>query len=147
MIATCEGTDWLKIGQMEPDTRAKVSGILHCDCLSDPVIQASDNVYGSIGIVVTIFTLEYCCNTVEEYKGAIKRVVSLIKSGGYLVMGGILEETWCSFGGKKFTCLYVTKEFMLDCLREAGLIIDFESKEQTILHEINGMFLIAAKKA
>lgn len=134
---------------------------MHCDCLSDPVIlqfekisnkfgfkviQASDKIYGSIGVVVTIFTLEYCSNTLDEYKAAINRVVSLVKPGGYFIMGGILEETWCSFGGKKFNCLYITKEFMLNCLREAGLIIDFEKRDLTILHEINGMFLIAAKK-
>lgn len=74
--------------------RFQVTGILHCDCLNDPVLEVSDRVYGSIDIVVTILTLEYCCNTPEEYKNAIKRVASLVKEGGYLIMGGIFEETW-----------------------------------------------------
>lgn len=55
-------------------------------------------------------------------------------------------ETWCSFGGRKFNCLYITKDFILECLQDAGLIINFDNKEQTIFHEINGMFLLACVK-
>jgi hypothetical protein len=147
MVATSEGTDWMKIKEMEPETRSRIAGIFHCDCLSDEVVQAQDKIYGTIGIVVTIFTLEYCCLTPEEYKAAIRRVASLVKEGGYFIMGGILEETWCSFGGRKFSCLYITKDFMLECLKDAGLIINFGSSKDTLMYEINGMFLIAAKKA
>lgn len=52
----------------------------------------------------------------------------------------------CSFGGRKFNCLYVTKEYLLECLTSAGLVIDFERRDQTVLHEVNGMYLIAAQK-
>lgn len=147
MIATSEGTDWLKVNEMEPETKKLITEIVHCDCLSDEVVQTSEKIFGSIDIVVTIFTLEYCCLTTDEYKAAIKRVASLVKEGGYFIMGGILEETWCSFGGRKFNCLYITKDFMLECLKEAGLLINFEDNQPTSLYyEINGMFLIAAKK-
>lgn len=61
------------------------------------------------------------------------------------MIGGVLEETWCSFGGRKFTCLYVTREMMLNALAEAGLSLVADQKS-TVLFEINGMFLICAKK-
>lgn len=63
---------------------------------------------------------------------------------GYLVYGGVFEETWCSFGGRKFTCLYITKEIMLDALAQAGLFV--EEGRQCVLYEINGMFLVCARK-
>uniref|UniRef100_A0A915PIM4 Uncharacterized protein n=1 Tax=Setaria digitata TaxID=48799 RepID=A0A915PIM4_9BILA len=41
-------------------------------------------------------------------------------------MGGVLEETWCSFGGRKFTCLYLTENLLFEALREADLLVDDE---------------------
>lgn len=59
-------------------------------------------------------------------------------------MGGILEETWCSFGGRRFTCLYITKELVYDCLRENDLLVDDD--KHCVYFEINGMFMICVKK-
>ncbi|KAI6190166.1 hypothetical protein M3Y97_00087300 [Aphelenchoides bicaudatus] len=135
MIATCEGTEWSMLQKMEDDTKSKAS-----------MLDVSDRVYGSIDIVVTILTLEYCCNTLGEYKSAVKRVASLVKKNGYLIVGGLFEETWCSFGGRKFNCLYITKEYFFECLTEAGMVVDLENSKHTIMHEVNGMFLICAQK-
>ncbi|PIO75199.1 hypothetical protein TELCIR_02774 [Teladorsagia circumcincta] len=63
---------------------------------------------------------------------------------GFLVMGGILEETWCAFGGRVFGCLYITKEQMLNALDEAGVCLEDDRK--CILYEINDMFVICARK-
>ncbi|KAK5983069.1 hypothetical protein GCK32_022676, partial [Trichostrongylus colubriformis] len=63
----------------------------------------------------------------------------------YLIMGGILEETWCAFGGRVFNCLYVTKEMMLNALSEAG--VHLEESPKCIMFEVNDMFLISARKA
>lgn len=146
MICTQEGQTWSNIPEMEPATRGKVKGIYYCNCHDENVIDAPPQLLGTFGLVCTILTLEYCCNTEEEYKKAIKRVVGLVKPGGYFLMGGIFEETWCSFGGRQFTCLYITKEFMLSCLEEAGLIINLDNAQETHLIEINGMFMIRAHK-
>ncbi|CAD5231778.1 unnamed protein product [Bursaphelenchus xylophilus] len=146
MIATQEGMEWSKICEMEPATRPKIKGIFPCNCLDDNVLDAPRELLGSFGMVTTIFTLEYCCNTQEEYRNAIRRVVSLVKPGGYFFMGGILEETWCSFGGRRFTCLYITMDFMLSCLRDAGLNVDLGNPAETLYYEINGMFLIQCHK-
>ena len=70
--------------------------------------------------------------------------MSLVKPGGYFVMGGILEETWCGFGGRHFTCLFITEEFMKDCVRQAGCLVDDERK--TSFYEVNGMFIICSQK-
>lgn len=59
-------------------------------------------------------------------------------------MGGILQETWCSFGGRVFGCLYITKEMMLNALAEADIYL--ESDRKCIIYEINDMFVICARK-
>ncbi|KAI6185340.1 Amine N-MethylTransferase [Aphelenchoides besseyi] len=146
MIATGEGIGWEKTKEMEEKTRSKIEGILFCNCLEDPVLTAPVELLGTFGVVVSIFTIEYCSMTTDEYRNAIRRVVELIRPGGYFILAGILEETWCSFGGRKFSCCYITREFMLQCLQDAGLIIDFENRQATILFEVNGMFMIAAQK-
>lgn len=64
---------------------------------------------------------------------------------GYFFMAGILEETWCAFGGRKFTCNYITEEFMLTTLRDAGLTVD--DSATTYYYNIEGVFLLAARKA
>ncbi|KAI6175208.1 hypothetical protein M3Y99_01982600 [Aphelenchoides fujianensis] len=148
MIATREGIGWEKTAEMEEFTRNKIAGVFYCNCLEDPVLEAPGELCGNFGVVISIFTIEYCSNTHEEYKDAIRRVVSLIRPGGFFVLCGILQETWCSFGGRKFSCLYITKEFMLECLQGAGLRVDFEDREHPVtFFEINGMFMIAAQKA
>lgn len=59
-------------------------------------------------------------------------------------MGGVLEETWCSFGGRKFTCFYLTKNLLFEALREADLLVDDD--QSTIYYCAQGIFLICCKK-
>jgi nicotinamide N-methyltransferase len=145
MMLTREGKDWSKVAETEAETRAKVFDIFYANCFEQPSIQCGKDLEGKFDIITSVFTMEYCCNTKDEYQTAIKNVVEQVIPGGYFIMGGILEETWCSFGGRKFTCLFITKEFMLDCLREAGCLVDDE--KTCYLLEVNGMFLVCAKKA
>ncbi|CAB3396484.1 unnamed protein product [Caenorhabditis bovis] len=144
MILSREGITWDKVKEITPATRDKVRGIYYCDCFSSPSVECPNELQGQFNVVVTIFCVEYCCNNHEEYYKAIKNIADQVKPGGYLVYGGIFEETWCSFGGRKFTCLYITKELMLDALAKAGLYV--ENDRTCVLYEVNGMFLVCAKK-
>lgn len=144
MIMTQEGQTWVELDKVEPLTRQKVKSIHHCDCFSNPSVEAPKELLGTFDVVVTIFCIEYCCNTYEEYKQSIKNIADQIRPGGYFIMGGILEETWCSFGGRKFKCLYMTEENMIKALEEAGIRVVDDKK--CIMYEINGMFIICARK-
>ncbi|CAI5450233.1 unnamed protein product [Caenorhabditis angaria] len=145
MILTREGRTLDKKEQVLTETRGKIRGVFHCDCFQNPSTECSQELQGQFDVVVTIFCVEYCSNTLDEYYKAIKNIAQNVKSGGYLVYGGILEENWCSFGGRKFTCLYITKEIMLDALAKAGLFIE---KDRTcVFYEINGMFMVFRVKS
>ncbi|KAI1717590.1 NNMT/PNMT/TEMT family domain-containing protein [Ditylenchus destructor] len=164
-IIDCREGGECNITTMEQDTREKIRGVLHCDCHTYPAIESAPNGRGKFDIITTFFTLEYCCNTQQEYSAAIRRVTHHLKPGGWLIMGGILEETWCSFGGRKYTCLYITRDFMLDCLRQAGMCLkhisdsSYNTEENDddkiatsqngpccMFFEVNGMFLVCCRK-
>ncbi|CAJ0582703.1 unnamed protein product, partial [Mesorhabditis spiculigera] len=145
IIATQEGGSWNNINEMEPAARKKVKDVFHCDCFEDPAVKCSEDLQGTFDALVTIFCVEYCCNDFDEYKKAIKNMARQIRPGGHLVMGGVFEETWCCFGGRNFTCLYITQDMMMEAFSEAGLSV--EGDRSCILYEVNGMYMVIARKA
>lgn len=84
-------------------------GVLAVNVHKNPVVQdvhykvdEAAEVPTQFDVVTTIFCLEYASETLEEYKLAVKNASSLVKTGGFLVQGGVLEEHEYSFGGKRF---------------------------------------------
>ncbi|CAG9536898.1 unnamed protein product [Cercopithifilaria johnstoni] len=144
MIATVEGSGWLQLKEMEEYTRSKIRSVFHCNCHNKPSISAPEISQNNFDIVVSILCLEYCCNSITEYKEAVQNVVDQVKPGGWFVMGGVLEETWCSFSGRKFACLYLTENSLFEALREANLLVDDE--QSRIYYCAQGIFLICCKK-
>ncbi|VDK18322.1 unnamed protein product [Anisakis simplex] len=81
-IANIEGVDWSSILQMEEEARSKVRDVFHCNCFSRPSVDAPPSLQCNFDVVTTIFCVEYCCNTLDEYKQAIANVVDQVKPGG-----------------------------------------------------------------
>uniref|UniRef100_A0AAF5PVP9 NNMT/PNMT/TEMT family protein n=2 Tax=Wuchereria bancrofti TaxID=6293 RepID=A0AAF5PVP9_WUCBA len=144
MIASVEGSGWLQLEEMEQYTKSKIRSIFHCNCHNKPSINAPKILQNNFDIVATILCLEYCCSSEIEYKEAVQNVVDQVKPGGWFLMGGVLEETWCSFGGRKFTCLYLTENLLFEALREANLLVDDD--QSCIYYCAQGIFLICCKK-
>ncbi|KAL6741686.1 hypothetical protein Aduo_014915 [Ancylostoma duodenale] len=145
MILTQEGNSWDDLDEMIALTRKKVCGVFHCDCLANPSVEAPLALQRNFDVVVSIFCVEYCCKSLDEYRRAIRNIAEQIKPGGFLVMGGIFEETWCAFGGRTFTCLYITKEDMFNALEDCGMRV--ENDRKCVLYEIEGMYMVCARKS
>uniref|UniRef100_A0A0K0E3R0 NNMT/PNMT/TEMT family protein n=1 Tax=Strongyloides stercoralis TaxID=6248 RepID=A0A0K0E3R0_STRER len=144
MIANCEMTDLSKIKEMENLSKSKVKAIIHCDAFKDPSINCHTSYKKSFDIITSLFCLEYCTETNEEFKKCISNVLKQLKPGGYYIMGGVMEENWCSFNNKKFVCLYLTEEVLFDALRDAGM--DVDNEKETIFINDHGMYMILSKK-
>ncbi|KAK5984235.1 Amine N-MethylTransferase, partial [Trichostrongylus colubriformis] len=84
MILSQEGNSWSDLDQMIALTRKKICGVYHCDCFASPSVEMPAEMQGTFEVVVTIFCVEYCCKTYEEYKNAIKNIVDQIRPGGTL---------------------------------------------------------------
>jgi nicotinamide N-methyltransferase len=123
-LALMEGQSEERPG-VEEEARSKVAGILPCDIFQTTVIPV--HVRADFDVVTTFFCIEYATVDSQEYRRAVRNVVGLIKPGGYLIMGGVMNSTWCSFGGKKYTCFTLTEDEMFGALRENG--IDVENGE------------------
>lgn len=95
-------------------------------------------------MITTTFCLEYASYNSEQYQTAVKNVLSLLKPGGYFIMGGIFEGIWYKFGGTYYSCHFLTKEEMMDTLKTNGIDTDNEKNFHFFHHE--DMFMLSGKK-
>ncbi|KAI1727879.1 NNMT/PNMT/TEMT family domain-containing protein [Ditylenchus destructor] len=109
--------------QMQQIAREKMRAVFKVNVHQDEVIQGveyvtkpefRENIPKYFDAVITVFCLEYASETWEEYRKAVKGATSLIKPGGYLIQGGVMEANEYSFGNKRFKCHYLTKEQILE---------------------------------
>uniref|UniRef100_A0A915IJ54 Uncharacterized protein n=1 Tax=Romanomermis culicivorax TaxID=13658 RepID=A0A915IJ54_ROMCU len=130
-----------KWDRIENETRKKIKGILPCNVLKPHVIPIKNKKFD---IVTTFFCLEAACNTVQEYRTAVKNVTSLIEPGGNFVMGGLLQQSWYKTGGKCYKCLYLTEEILIDVLKQCDILI--ENRKDFFYYDHQGIFLCVGCK-
>ncbi|KRX16942.1 putative methyltransferase -like protein [Trichinella nelsoni] len=120
-IAQREGQATLSVEAMEVASRSKLRGVFHCDVFKPGVIDWPD--YDGLGfdVVSSLFCLEFASNTVDDFTNALTNVVRLVKPGGYLILGGVLGESWCKFGGRLFSSYPLTEAQLFASLRQNGI--------------------------
>ena len=126
VVQTLEGNkDECEITQREENLRKSIKAVVPCDVRQDPPI-AEGFAGPQYDIVMSILCLGGACETKGDYKDAIKKLISLVKPGGYLLLFCGLKTTECygryHIGGNKFILLGVSLEFVLESLREGGLL-------------------------
>ena len=100
--------------------RKRITNIIPCDIFSDNPLLVKQEPFE---IVFTSLCLEAACMTYAEYKEGVKKLVGLLKPGGFLLMFIVERETFYMVGGKKWSCLYLTLEQVKEALAEAGTAI------------------------
>ena len=113
-----------EIIRREESLRNSIKAVVPCDISQTPPI-AEGFTGPCYDVVMSVLCLEGACETKGNYKAAIKKLTSLIKPGGYLLLYCSLKTTE-SYGhyhvdGNKFTFLGVTLEFVLEAIKEGGL--------------------------
>lgn len=99
--------------------RSNVKEVLLCDAnRTDPL---TPSYRGTFDAIISIYVLEISSQTRDEYKQRIKNVMTLLKSGGKLIMTVIEGETFWDVGGKKYYHVAVEEELVLEALTEAGM--------------------------
>ncbi|GMS87303.1 hypothetical protein PENTCL1PPCAC_9478, partial [Pristionchus entomophagus] len=139
---------------MQQKARDKIRAILDVNVHECPVVRNVDwkkddtvEVPEQFDLVTTVFCLEYSGETLQEYLRAVKGACSLVKPGGYLMQGGVLDADSYNFDGKRFRSHRLTREHVTLGLKEAGMSVDVKRGEndyRLILHD--DVFILISKK-
>uniref|UniRef100_A0A0K0FC46 Uncharacterized methyltransferase (inferred by orthology to a C. elegans protein) n=1 Tax=Strongyloides venezuelensis TaxID=75913 RepID=A0A0K0FC46_STRVS len=139
-------------GEMQDEAREKMRGVLEVNVFEDHPIKdvyykVSDDIRvpKQFDLVTTIFCLEYATESLKDYETAVKNAISLIKVGGYLLQGGVLEANEYSFGETRFKCFYLKQDVLTKTLKENGMEVN-EKTGNFKLIEHDGIFILISKK-
>ena len=131
--------------------RSHITNIIPCDIFSDNPLLVKQEPFE---IVTTSLCLEAACTTYAEYKGAIKKLIGLLKPGGFLLMFIVERQTFYVVGGKKWFCLFLTLEQVKEALAEAGAVVivaerdpaPMEQIQNPVVSDYKAVLFVAAQK-
>lgn len=99
------------------------------------------------------FCLESACKDHETYKHAVKRLASLVKEGGYLLIVSSRheqgDEGYYFFNGVKFNNLVLKRGFIVETLESNGFTIvneDYLSQPEVTCGDSEGYLFFSARK-
>lgn len=81
--------------QMAEDTRRliKNGGVLKANVHEEQVLGNNQNLNSEqqFDILISIFCLESACSTMCEYKNALHNMFKLLRPGGIIIIGSVIE--------------------------------------------------------
>ena len=124
--------DW---HEREELLRKRITDIIACDIYrDDPLLDKQE----PFEIVTTSLCLEAACTaSYAQYKKAVKKLVGLLKPGGFLLMFIVERQTFYVVGKKKWPCLYLTLEQVKEALTEAGTTILVAERHPSKMEQIH----------
>ena len=126
--------------------RQRIAAIIGCDILQDYPLSTKQDPFD---IISTNYCLECTSQTYSEYKVAIKKLVSLLKPGGFLTMFADECGTFYMVGEKRWHSLYLTMEQGKEALVDAGMtVLVAERMEMDRVQNFDhkATFFVAAQK-
>ncbi|XP_077998618.1 nicotinamide N-methyltransferase-like [Glandiceps talaboti] len=133
--------------------RKAIKEVIPCNVLKSNPLEP--NVLEPFDAVITSLCIEAACMDLEEYKMAIKKMASLLKCGGTLIMFVILGQSFYDIGGKYFYSLKLNRPFIEETVAEAGFtdingIQDLPIQDKVVdgrtLSDYEGWLFLTAKK-
>ena len=137
VVQKVEGKAIDEVDKRESEVRDKIRAIVPCDVKAPIPLQIPDNLSMKYGppfdVVSTSLTLEAVVESEQEYKDHVAFLAKMLRPGGYLIMQGVLDRT-CYNVGERFYVFPLTKEMVLNSMKDAGLrdvVFDLGSKHLT----------------
>lgn len=106
---------------IENRLRAGIAKVIPCDVL-DPKNIVPDLEERPVDAVVSTLCLQAACQSVGEYRKAVKSLASLLKPGGFMIISAFFNSTYV-VGEKWFIDLELTKPQIEDAFEAAGIQI------------------------
>jgi hypothetical protein len=98
--------------------RSKIR-VVGCDIYADNPIGPTDEP-SPFSVICTSMALEAACKTYDDFKSAIKKLVKMLKLGGYIIIVFVEDETFYVVGEKSWPVLPVSLNQAEKALEEAG---------------------------
>ncbi|XP_033728092.1 phenylethanolamine N-methyltransferase-like isoform X3 [Pecten maximus] len=129
--------------------KEKVRDVLSIDVnLSEPLGTGCDVTH--FDIITSSLCLEAAAQTLDQYRSNAANVSSLLKSGGHLILNGVLGQSWYRVGEAKFACVSLTREDIESIFVSCGFdIVSMEtvmSQEGGYYSDFQGYFIMHANK-
>uniref|UniRef100_A0A0N4Z6K6 NNMT/PNMT/TEMT family protein n=1 Tax=Parastrongyloides trichosuri TaxID=131310 RepID=A0A0N4Z6K6_PARTI len=130
----------------------KRGGIFKADVHSEEICNWKENGIEEcqFDILISVFCLESACSNHQQYRDCIRRLTNIIKPGGRLIMGSVIEDDSYNSGvssksGKPtiFTLLNLTQEYIKECLKENGM--NMNSYKEYLLGNEGVLFFMISK--
>ncbi|PRD30787.1 UNVERIFIED_CONTAM: Nnmt [Trichonephila clavipes] len=109
--------------KIEHRLRNNVKAVVYCNLLSDGILRREEIPEGAgppYDLIISMLCLEIPCSDFESFVDVLKRVNTLLKKGGGLIMGSFLEADSWYVGEKKFSKLKICLKDILLALELAG---------------------------
>ena len=113
---------------------SQIKAIIACDITQDYPLETKQEPFD---IVSTSLCLEAACKSYDEYKTAVKKLGSLLKPGGFMIMTAVESETFYMAGGKRWFCLSLTLAQIREALELAGFVILEAERDPAPIEQIN----------
>ncbi len=105
------------IAEREAQMRSKVTKVLRCNAFEPAPLGENAAQYD---LVLAPYCTDVAASTVEEWVQVIKNVTTLVKPGGWLLVGITTGATINTVGKQAFSCVDLSDQDMLDGFIAAG---------------------------
>ncbi len=123
VVLNLEGKESHEVSIREAQLRKKITHILPCDIeWEDPVKWPASwpSQSAMFDVVTTSLCLEAAVTSTEGYRHAITKLKKYLKPGGYILMLGVLGETFYMVGQEKFYCFSLNKGMIEKTFTQEG---------------------------
>ena len=130
--------------------RSKIK-VTSCNVYDEHPITPTEDSYS---IICTSLALESACKTFDDFKAAVKKLVQMLRMGGYISILFIEEETFYFIKEGKWIVLPLSLLQVQEAVEEAGCVVlmterdpmPIESLESQILCDGKAFVFLAAYK-
>ncbi|XP_067669179.1 phenylethanolamine N-methyltransferase-like [Haliotis asinina] len=141
-----KGQSW---DERENQLRRKISGIFHIDLRQDDPL--APNAMSKFDIITSSLCLEAASDDIAGYEAIVKRVGSLLKDGGHVVLYGHIGEHIYSVGEHSFPVVGINKEQVKSAWMKCGFrIVTWKQKPcreyPNADENFRGPFIMVAEK-
>lgn len=133
---------------IEKRARISVKAVLHVDVNKSSPLEP--NWFKKFDCILTALCLEAACVDFNSYQKAICNLKSLLKQNGYLVLTGVLDETFYLVGEHKWKTVCLKLEHVRNaiCLNNFKIIYEHHvnlNRKEFIESDCQGLFALVAQ--